>query len=281
MAALAFHKMHGLGNDFVVVDAREHATTLDPAAIRALADRRRGVGFDQLVWLGYDESAHARVRFFNADGSEAGACGNGIRCAARLIGEGLATTALVLETEGGRLTARQVDGSVWSVAMAVPRFDWRDVPLAEACDTSAVPLGIAGFADPVALSLGNPHAVFFVEDLDGLDIAGTGAPIERHPMFPSRVNVGFAQATGADRLRLKVFERGVGPTEACGSAACAALVAGRRRGLLGERATVVLDGGELEIAWDGEGPVMMTGPTAYVFEGTVDLDELASGGHHG
>ena len=270
MRAFPFVKMHGCGNDFILVDGRVEPVQPGPHLIARLGDRHRGVGFDQLIVILADADADARLLFFNADGSEAAACGNGSRCAARLLGEALGRRELILVTAGGRLRAWAQDDDRWTVAMPPPRLGWQDVPLAMACDTDAVPLALDDLPDPVALSMGNPHVVFFVETLTGLDVALLGAMLERHAMFPQRANIGFACRLGPDRLRLRVFERGAGLTLACGSGACAATVAGRRRGLVGDRATVVLDGGTLEVAWPGEGPVMMTGPTAYVFKGALD-----------
>ena len=270
MRAFPFIKMHGCGNDFVVVDGRIEPVRPDPSLIARLGDRHRGVGFDQLVLIEACDEADARLLFFNVDGSEAAACGNGSRCAARLLGEALGQRELVLATAGGRLRAWAEDDERWTVAMPPPRLAWEDVPLAVPCDTDAVPLGHPGLPDPVAVSMGNPHAVFFVDTLAGLDVAGLGAVLEAHAMFPQRANIGFARLVGPERIRLRVFERGAGLTLACGSGACAAMVAARRRGLVGDRATLVLDGGALEIAWPGEGPVLMTGPTAYVFKGALD-----------
>lgn len=272
--ALSFTKMHGLGNDFVVIDAREETLDLSPEAIQRLADRRRGVGFDQLVAIAPSEVADARLLFFNADGSEAGACGNGTRCVSRLLMMEGDRDELRLETKGGLLRARRRRDGLVTVEMGVPRTDWREIPLAAACDTLEVPLDHAGLPRPTATSMGNPHATFFVDDLDGLDVERLGAELERHPIFPERANIGFAMLQGPSTIRLKVFERGAGLTPACGTGACAAMVAARRRGLVGEVASLILDGGPLEIAWDGQGPVTMTGPVAVVFEGRIAAELL-------
>jgi len=273
--ALPFTKMHGLGNDFVVIDAREQTLDLSPEAIQRLADRRRGVGFDQLVAIAPSERADARLVFFNADGSEAGACGNGTRCASWLLMLEGDRDELLLETRAGTLKARRRPAGLVSVEMGAPRLDWRDVPLAVACDTVEVPLDHPELPRPACSSMGNPHATFFVRDVERLDVARLGAELERHPIFPERANIGFATRLDRSTLRLRVFERGAGLTPACGSGACAAMVAARRRGLVGDVATVVLDGGPLEIAWDGQGPVVMTGPTAFVFEGRLAAELLA------
>ena len=275
MQPLPFRKMHGLGNDFVVIDGRRSAVALTPEQLRRIGDRHRGVGFDQLVVVEAAEGADARLRFFNSDGSGAGACGNASRCVARLLlEEAPGASELRLATEGGVLKARRAGAGLYTVEMAVPRWRWDEVPLARACDTALVPLEVDGLGRPTALSLGNPHAVFFVPGLDAVDVARLGAELERHPMFPERANVGFAQVLSPERIRLRVFERGAGLTQACGSGACAAMVAARRRGLVGDAAVLILDGGELLIAWPGEGPVAMTGPAAHVFEGELSAELL-------
>lgn len=270
MQEIPFRKMHGLGNDFVVLDAREAPIPLSPEAITRLADRHRGVGFDQLVLIEPAASgADARLRFFNPDGGEAGACGNATRCVGRLLMLEQDRHELVLETRGGRLAARRRPDGLVTVEMAVPKLCWDEIPLAAPCDTTAVPIDVAGLPRPVAVNMGNPHAVFFVPDLGVIDIARLGPELERHPLFPERANIGFAQALDASTIRLRVFERGAGLTLACGSGACAAMVAARRKGLVGDRATLVLDGGPLAIEWDGIGPVAMTGPAAFVFSGKL------------
>jgi diaminopimelate epimerase len=287
MAELAFIKMHGCGNDFVVVDVRRMpaAAWLDAALVRRIADRHRGVGFDQLVLIepAPAAGADAGLRFLNADGSEAGACGNGTRCAARLLFEERGADAgdrLGLVIGDRRLAARLLPDGRIAVTMGEPGLDWRQIPLAASCDTAEVPLDVPGLPRPVAVDMGNPHVVFLVDDVTVVDVAGLGARLERHPLFPERANIGFAQRLGPDTLRLRVFERGAGLTLACGSGACAAMVAARRRGLVGDRASLVLDGGTLEIIWPGpDEPVTMIGPTARVFAGTLDsefLDDDAS-----
>ncbi|MFL5334465.1 MAG: diaminopimelate epimerase [Geminicoccaceae bacterium] len=261
--------MHGCGNDFVVLDGRRTPLALDEAAVRRIGDRHRGVGFDQLLLIEPASDAAVALRFFNSDGSESGACGNATRCVARLLFDEGASGTIEITVGKRRLRAeRLADGRV-AVDMGAPDLDWRGVPLAEPCDTLEVPLDVAGLPRPVAVNMGNPHAVFFVADLAALDVAGLGARLERHPMFPERANIGFVQPIDAGALRLRVFERGAGLTLACGSGACAAMVAARRRGLVGDRARLVLDGGELEIAWPGEDGVTMIGPTAKAFTGML------------
>ena len=275
MGPIAFVKMHGCGNDFVVLDGRRAPIALDSATVRRIGDRHRGVGFDQLLLIEPAANADVALRFFNSDGSEFGACGNGTRCVARLLFDEGAGGVIKFAVGARRLTAELLPDGRMAVAMGEPEQDWRRIPLAEPCDTLEVPLDLAGLPSPVAVGMGNPHAVFFVADLAAIDVAGLGARLERHSMFPERANIGFAQLIEPGVLRLRVFERGAGLTLACGSGACAAMVAGRLRGLVGDRARLVLDGGELEIAWPGEGPVTMIGPTAKVFSGTLAPELLA------
>ena len=259
-----FHKMHGAGNDFVVVDERAEPLCLTPSRIAALADRHTGIGCDQFILIGRTQEADARLRFFNPDGGEAGACGNGTRCAADLLIQGTGQPGLRLLTQGGVLDAvRLPDGRV-RVDMGQPRLGWEDVPLAHAADT--LHLDLPG--DPAALSMGNPHVTFFGETLDQAPVRGPA--VERDPMFPEGVNAGFAQILQAGRIRLRVWERGAGLTLACGSGACAALVNASRRGLVGRSATVIVDGGELDITWRDDGHVEMTGPVARSFTGEFD-----------
>ena len=269
MEPVPFEKMHGCGNDFVVLDGRRASIPLTPAVLRRIGDRHRGVGFDQLLLIELDDEADARLRFFNADGSEAGACGNGTRCVARLLFDEGAPPRLRLVVGDRWLRAELLPDGRIAVAMGEPELDWRRIPLAEDCDTLEVPLAVPGLPRPVAVSMGNPHLVFLVPDLGAIDVEGLGARLERHPILPERGNIGFAQVLAPDTLRLRVFERGVGMTLACGSGACAAMVAARRRGLVGDRVRLILDGGEVEVAWPGEGPVTLIGPTARVFSGTL------------
>jgi diaminopimelate epimerase len=277
---LAFRKMHGAGNDFMVLDARAAELTLSAACIRALGDRHRGIGWDQLIVLepAQDPAADVFMRIFNPDGSPAGACGNATRCVAEILGaeawgakawgaEGQAQDFTV-QTVAGLLHAHRLGGGQVRVDMGAPRTGWRDIPLAQACDT--LHLDLPG--DPAAVSMGNPHATLFVPDLGAIDPAAIGAALERDRLFPDRANIGFAQILGADRIRLRVWERGAGLTLACGSGACAALVNAVRRGLTGRAAELILDGGTLHVAWrEHDGHVLMTGPTALAFQGDVDL----------
>jgi diaminopimelate epimerase len=275
---LRFLKMHGLGNDFVVLDARAAPLALDATRARAIADRKTGVGCDQLIVIepARDPKADAVMRIWNPDGSEAEACGNGTRCIARLLMDQLGRDHVVVQTEAGLLDAQTAPGGLVCVDMGPARSDWRDIPLREACDTLSVPVSAGPLARPTCVSMGNPHAVFFVADAAGVALAELGPRLEHDPMFPERANIGVAEVRTPHRIRLRVWERGVGITQACGSGACAALVAANLRGLTGRRVTVEVDGGELTIEWLRNGHVTMTGPVATSFAGELSA-ELARG----
>ena len=277
MGPVPFTKMHGCGNDFVVLDGRRAPIALTPEAVRRVGDRHRGVGFDQLLLVERDEEADARLRFFNTDGSESGACGNGTRCVARYLFDQGAPPRLRLVVGDRRLAAELLPDGRIAVVMGEPALDWQAIPLASPCDTLEVPLDVPELPRPVAVNMGNPHLVFLVPDVAALDVERLGAGLERHPILPERGNIGFAQLIGPDRLRLRVFERGAGLTLACGSGSCAAMVAARRRGLVGDRVRLTVDGGEVEVAWPGEGPVTLIGPTARVFTGTLAPELLDAG----
>ncbi len=265
--ALRFRKMHGLGNDFVVIDARAGGAAMTAALARALGDRHRGVGFDQLAVLRPGEGADATVDYWNADGSRAAACGNATRCVADLLLAEGRGPELSIEVAGrGALRARRRPDGLIEVDMGAPATGWRDIPLADAVDTLALPLPGA----PTAVSMGNPHCVHFVDALEGLDWRARGAAVETDPLFPERTNVQFVEVLAPDRVRARVWERGVGPTLASGSSACAIAVAGRLRGLTGAHLTVELEGGALDIRLREDGHVLMAGPVAHVFEGTLD-----------
>jgi diaminopimelate epimerase len=271
MDARDFIKMHGLGNDFVVIDARKATLRLDNARARAIADRRTGVGCDQLIVmeLPANGAADVAMRIRNADGGEVEACGNASRCVAALIMAESRRPTCVIETAAGLLECRaQADGNV-TVDMGPVRLDWRQIPLAEERDTLHLGIEAGPLSDPVGVNVGNPHAVFFVDDVEAVELAVIGPGLERHFLFPERANIGVCQVDGADRLRLRVWERGVGLTRACGTGACAATVAAHRRGLTGRRAEVVLDGGPLEIEWRADDHVLMTGPVATAFHGVL------------
>jgi diaminopimelate epimerase len=277
MTTLAFTKMEGLGNDFVVVDATQTPFTLTAAQIRRLADRRFGVGCDQVLVVERPQSAAAdfRYRIFNADGGEVEQCGNGARCFVVFVrAQGLTDKrALVVETKGGLIRPRLEAGGEVTVDMGVPRFRPEDIPLTGGTGGITEPLEVDGTMVIIsAVSMGNPHAVQVVDDVDAAPVATQGPRIERHPRFPERVNAGYMQVVDRANIRLRVYERGAGETLACGTGACAAVVAGIRRGLLDRRASVQTHGGMLSIEWQGEGsPVMMTGPATAVFEGTWEV----------
>lgn len=263
---LPFIKMHGLGNDFVIVDSRGRDRRVTAELARFVGDRHRGVGFDQLAELVGDPD-DLELDFWNADGSRSGACGNATRCVAALVMDETGETEVHLRTEGGVLRAlRDGDGAV-RVNMGAPRLDWREIPLAEPADIDSLPLPGA----PSAVSMGNPHCITFVADVEAIDLPGLGREIEHHPLFPARTNVEFVQLLDDGSLRTRVWERGTGITLACGSGACAVAVAAHRRGLTGRRVDIRLDGGTLEIDWQDDG-VWMRGATARVFDGVLTAD---------
>lgn len=263
-SGLPFMKMHGLGNDFVVIDARVHAHAVTAGLARALADRHRGVGFDQLAVIEPDGDADLRLTFYNADGSLSAACGNATRCVARHEMDVRGVSELSIRTERGLLQAREAGGGLTSVNMGQPMTEWREIPLAEEADTLHLPIE----GDPVATSMGNPHCTFFVEDAEAVDLETRGAAMEVHPLFPERTNVQFASVVGPDHLRMRVWERGTGVTLASGSSSCAVAVAAARRGLTGRKLRITLDGGDIFVEWRETG-VWMTGPTMHVFSGTL------------
>ncbi len=257
---IPFMKMHGLGNDFVVIDQRGDGPTVDPALAVAIADRHRGVGFDQLAVISSGTDLH--LTFYNADGSTSAACGNATRCIARYEMDRTQRDALTITTDRGTLHAVDAGGGLTSVNMGIPQLDWADVPLAQAMDTLALPID----GTPTATGMGNPHCTFFVDDAETVDLAARGAETEHHALFPERTNVQFASVVGPDHLRMRVWERGVGVTLASGSSSCATGVAAARRGLTGRKVRIDLDGGTIHVDWREDG-VWMTGPTAHVFDG--------------
>ncbi len=259
---LPFMKMHGLGNDFVVVDERGISPRIDANLATQLGDRHRGVGFDQLAVLSNTDQADVRLTFWNSDGSKSGACGNATRCIARHLFEKEGKTELLLQTERGILAAKDIGNGVTSINMGHPQLDWQSVPLVSEMDTLQLPIDGA----PTATGMGNPHCTFFVDDVAAIDLEARGTEMEHHPMYPERTNVQFAQIIGPDHIRMRVWERGVGVTLASGSSSCATAVAAARRGLTGKDVQIDLDGGTLNISW-GEDGVWMTGPTAHVFDG--------------
>lgn len=260
-----FRKMHGLGNDFAIFDARDAEIPMPQDRVRLLADRRLGIGCDQLIRLEPSSRADVFMRIYNPDGSESGACGNATRCVAHLLG-GNAT----IETSAGVLKAT-VAGDGISVDMGAPGFGWEDVPLAYAMDTLEMPVGWGELERPAAVNMGNPHAVFFVPDVNAVPLDILGPEIENDPLFPERVNVNVAALVATDRLALRVWERGAGLTLACGSGACATFAAARKRGMVGPVATISLPGGELVIAETEGGTLLMTGAVATSYVGETLL----------
>ena len=261
-SGLPFMKMHGLGNDFVVIDERGMGPRVDAALAQAIGDRHRGVGFDQLAVIRDHSEEDVELLFWNSDGSMAGACGNATRCIAAWEMAQRGTDCLTLRTERGRLLAEDRGDGLTAVNMGAPLLEWEDVPLASEVDTLHLPIE----GDPVATGMGNPHCTFFVEDVEAIDLPTFGAEIEHHPLYPARTNVQVAHVIGPDHLRMRVWERGVGITLASGSSSCATAVAAARRGLTGRAVTIELDGGTIYIDWREDG-VWMTGPTAHVFDG--------------
>lgn len=274
---LPFRKMHGIGNDFVVLDGRVGELTIGAAEARAIADRRSGIGCDQIILLQppWRAGADALALFFNADGSESSACGNGARCVAALVMQELGRNEVTIETRAGSLNASATLDGLVSIDMGPARLGWQDVPLASEMDTLNVPTGVAVLDDAVCCSMGNPHATFFVEDADAIDLDRLGPAMETHVLFPERANIGVASLLGPSRLRLRVWERGVGLTLACGSGACAALVAAARRGITGRTAEIVMERGSLTVAWQESGRVVLTGPVATSFIGMTDTSLIA------
>ncbi len=272
MQERTFIKMHGLGNDFVVIDARAEPFALGDPEARAIADRRTGVGCDQLIVMEppVGDGADVFMRIRNADGGEVEACGNATRCVAALIMAERDAESCTVETSAGLLAARSLGAARVAVDMGEVRLGWREIPLAREMDTLNLDLAADGLAEPVAVNIGNPHAVFFVEDAEAVDLARLGPRLEHDPLFPQRANIGVAQVSGADRLRVRVWERGVGLTRACGTGACAAAAAAHRRGLTGREVEVTLDGGPLAIQWRDDGHVVMTGPVATSFRGVLN-----------
>lgn len=264
-----FIKMHGLGNDFVVLDARAHAVpTMTNALARALADRQTGIGCDQLILLEPSDSADVRMRIFNHDGGEVEACGNASRAVGLLLGQ-----SAHIETLGGLL---QVDptGNGVAVDMGEPRFEWNQIPLAYPMDTHHMPVAWEVFDNPTAVNVGNPHVIFFIDDIQAIELDRLGPEIEHDPLFPERVNVNVATIESRQRINLRVWERGVGETRACGTGACATAIGAMRRGLVDRAVTVALPGGELMIEWTEQGRIRMTGPATESFRGTFESSDF-------
>lgn len=271
MDSLAFTKMHGLGNDFVVIDTRRRPFAMAPDLARAIADRRQGVGCDQLIVIERPTvvQADAFMRIFNADGGEVGACGNAARCIAALLMQETGAGRIGLETAAGLIHAQAAAGGSISVDLGPVRTDWQAIPLAEARDTLHLDVTAGTLGDGVAVSVGNPHIVFFVADADAVPLAELGPQIEHHALFPERTNVEVVQVLGPGALRVRVWERGAGITRACGTGACAAAVAAARRRLGERQVEIVMDGGLLQVDWRADGTVCLTGPVATSFTGSL------------
>ena len=267
---LPFMKMHGAGNDFVVIDSRGREAIMTAGLARALGDRNRGVGFDQLAEITDADRADFGLVFWNSDGSQAGACGNATRCVSDYVMRDLAKDNLSLVTARGTLQAqRAADGRVW-VNMGAPQLDWASITLSREVDHLHLPLP----GDPVAIGMGNPHCIHFVPDAESVDLAALGPGIEHDPLFTQRTNVEFATLISPCRLRMRVWERGTGITLACGSGACATAVAAHLRGMIGPRVAIEVDGGTLEVDWREDG-VWLTGPVARVFDGVLTADFIS------
>ncbi len=273
---MPFLKMHGLGNDFVVLDARMAALDLPLERRKIIAHRQLGVGCDQLIVLEKptDTGADVFMRIYNPDGSEAGACGNATRCVASLVMDEHKSNDVTVQTISGLLESRKiglgVNGlPVIAVDMGPARLDWREIPVREACDTNHLPVGLGPLQDPVGTNMGNPHATFFVDDAAAIALAELGPKLEHDAFFPERANIGVAQIVGKDKLRLRVWERGAGETLACGSGACAAGVAAARRGLTGRKVEIVVAHGSLVVEWMPDGHVSMTGGLSLAYKGEI------------
>lgn len=261
-----FRKMHGLGNDFVIFDARSRPLHLTPDMVRRLSHRQTGIGCDQLIVMEPSEKADVFMRIYNADGGEVSACGNASRCVASLVGR----DDVQIETAVDLLKASLEDGTA-TVDMGVPRFGWQEIPLSMPMDTLNMPVGWELLGTPSSVNVGNPHVIFFVENVDKVDLGRLGPLIEKDPLFPERVNVNVAQVVDRNEIRLRVWERGAGLTLACGTGACATVAAAVRRKLTERQVTVHLPGGVLNIEITGENRIMMGGPVATAFTGQVDL----------
>lgn len=275
-----YWKMNGLGNDFVIIDARSQAVALSPALAARIADRQGGIGCDQVVVLEKSARADVFMRIFNSDGSEVSACGNASRCVAVLLSGETGRSEHIIETTAGMLYATTRGKRAATIDMGTPRFRWQDIPLAQpAEDTRSVALDMTGIGNstlgvPSVVNVGNPHCIFWVSDVRAHDLARIGPLLERHPMFPQRANISLAQVVPPDAIVLRVWERGTGLTKACGTAACAAAVAAARKELTGRRVNVVLPGGDLLIEWrESDDHILMTGPVEFEYEDDLNLAE--------
>lgn len=272
METIPFIKMHGIGNDFVIIDARKDPISLKKEEVIRISDRHFGVGCDQLIVMKPSSNADCFMQIFNPDGSESGSCGNATRCVASLLMGEPSKTEVTIETLAGVLRATWAKDGEVAVDMGVAHLGWQDIPLSKELNTLHLGIGQEILQDPVGVSMGNPHAVFFVPDVDAVDLARLGPQLEHDPLFPERANIGVVQVISPDSIRLRVWERGAGETLACGSGACAALVAANRRELTANKAEVHLAGGRLIITWQEDGHVVMQGPVAKSFTGILALE---------
>ncbi|NDE90385.1 MAG: diaminopimelate epimerase [Alphaproteobacteria bacterium] len=274
---VSFIKMHGLGNDFVILDSRLNGFTPTPDQIKRIADRNRGVGCDQVIVLGPapNKNADVNMGIFNADGSTAGACGNATRCVADLEMNARAVNNVAIQSPYDVLQAHR-NSTLITVDMGIAQTEWNSIPLSKHIDTLSIDVAIKGLPPAVAVNMGNPHAVFFVSDVEKMDIATFGKQVEHHSLFPARTNVEFVEVKSRTQMRMRVWERGAGITQACGSGACAVMVAAVRRGLTDRKADIILDGGVLSMEWLDNGHVLMTGPVATSFTGELS-DDLLNG----
>ena len=280
--SIHFRKMNGLGNDFVVLDARKHPLALEPAQIAAIADRSHGIGCDQVIALEPSDFADVFMRIWNADGGEVGTCGNAARCVAALLVAERGSPHVSIETESGMLAATVAKDGRVTIDMGTPRFNWNEIPLSQPFDdTRAIELTAVGdprLSAPSVVNVGNPHCIFFVDDVEAHDLARFGPLLEHHQLFPERANISLAQVRSREHIVVRTWERGAGLTRACGSAACAAAVAAARLRRTGRKVTVTLPGGDLMIEWrERDDHVLMTGPVAYEYEGRFDPALFAAG----
>jgi len=282
MATIPFRKMNGLGNDFAVLDGRAHTLGLTSQQVQQLADREGPIGCDQVIVLEPSDRADVFMRIYNSDGGEVEACGNAARCVGSLLAAELGQKRVTIETGAEVLGATlNADGSV-TIESGPPRFAWDQIPLSRPVeDTGAIDLEVQPadapvLSSPSAVNVGNPHCIFWVEDAEAYDLAAIGPALEHDPLFPERANISLAELVGPDQLKLRVWERGAGLTQACGTAACAAAVAAHAKGLTGRKVIVHLPGGMLDIAWrEADGHILMTGPVALDYEGALDVETMA------
>jgi diaminopimelate epimerase len=280
--ALPFRKMNGLGNDFVVLDGRNRAISMDDSRARAIADRKTGIGCDQIILLEKSDIADVRMLVWNSGGGQVESCGNASRCVADMLFDENKTTSATIDTLGGFLVARKAGDRVVTIDNGVPRFGWKDIPLSEPFhDTRHIELQVGPIDAPLihspsVVNVGNPHCIFWVKDLDVVDLSKVGPMLEHHHLFPERANISLARVDARDHVTLKVWERGVGLTKACGTAACAVMAAGARIKIIDRKCRITLPGGDLMMEWRaGDDHVLMTGPVAYEFDGVLP-QELAA-----